>query len=139
MAYQVFERKSSRMGIPMLSFSKLGQVVFNQPAAAILQKEAVETILILWDAAEKKMAMKTTGNKKDPRSYRIRYNPKGNGASFSAKTFLDHVGIDFSQRKQLQVTIDVNSEYFVEIAIPENFFRKDGIQRVPLRNTGTQG
>jgi hypothetical protein len=105
MAYEVFERKTPRLGIPMLSFSRIGQMSFNQSAARILQKETIETILLLWDATARKLAMKATANKKDPRAYTIRYNDKGNGASFSAKTFLDHAGIDFSQRKATSMPI----------------------------------
>lgn len=137
MPYEVFERKTPRMGIPTMTFTKIGQIAFNQPSARVLQKETVETVLLLWDTAEKKLAMKTTSNKKDPRAYTIRYNDKGNGASFSAKTFLDHVGIDYSQRKAIPININTNSEYFLEVSIPESLFKKDGIQRVPLRNTGT--
>jgi len=136
MAYTVFERKTPRLGTPMLSFSKIGTVHFNQPAARALQKETIETVLLLWDAGEKKMAMKATANKKDPRSYTIRFNPKGNCATFSAKTFLDYAGIDFSQRKAIPISINGNNEYFLEVAIPDTFFKKEGVQRVPPRIAG---
>ncbi len=137
MAYEVFERKTPRLGIPMLSFSKIGQMTFNQSAARVMQKETIETVLLLWDAEGKKLALKVTSNKKDMRAYTIRYNEKGNGASFSAKTFLDHAGIDYSQRKAIPININPNSEYFLEVVIPDSLFKKEGIQRVPLRNTGT--
>jgi hypothetical protein len=137
MPYAVFERKTPRMGIPTMSFSRIGQIAFNQHTSRILQKETLETVLLLWDADERKLAMKTTANKKDPRAYTIRFNDKGNGASFSAKTFLDHIGVDYSQRKAIPITINANNEYFLEVAIPESFFKKEGIQSVPLRNTGT--
>ncbi|MGO8719294.1 MAG: hypothetical protein ACLQMO_08760 [Acidobacteriaceae bacterium] len=120
-----------------MSFSKLGQITFNMPAARVLQKETYETILVMWDAAEKKLALKATSNKKDPRAYTIRYNDKGNGASFSAKTFLDYVGIDYSERRGLPIVINPNGEYFVEVAIPDKYFKKEGMQRVPLRAIGS--
>jgi hypothetical protein len=129
MAYTVFERKTPRLGLPMLSFSRIGQIAFNQSAARILQKETIETILVLWDAEEKKLAMKVIGNKKDTRSYTIRYNDKGNGASFSAKTFLDHVGIDYSERKAIPISINPNNEYFVEVSIPDALMKKGGAQQ----------
>jgi hypothetical protein len=129
MAYTVFERKTPRLGIPMLSFSKIGQIAFNQSAARILQKETIETILVLWDAEEKKLAMKVTANKKDTRAYTVRYNEKGNGASFSAKTFLDHAGIDYSERKAIPININPNSEYFVEVPIPEALLKKGATQQ----------
>jgi len=138
MAYEIFERKTPRLGIPMLSFSKLGQIQFNQSASRIMQKETIETILLLWDAKEKKLAMKMTSNKKDLRSYTIRYNDKGNGATFSAKTFLDHIGIDYSQRKGIPININANSEYFLEVAIPDTCFKKEGVQRTQFRIPSSQ-
>lgn len=124
MSYEVFERKTPRMGVPTMTFSKIGQVAFNQFASRILQKETIETVLLLWDHAAKKIAMKATSNKKDTRAYTIRFNDKGNGASFSAKTFLDYVGIDYSQRKPIPITINPNNEYVLEVAIPETLFKK---------------
>ena len=123
MAYEVFTRKVPRMGNPVLSFSKLGQFAFNQPAARILQKETVEHILLLWDASASKLAIKTTSNKKDSRAYRIRYNDKGNGASFSAKTFLDFIGVDITERRPIPIEITPNSEYLIEIKIPTEFLK----------------
>ncbi len=124
MAYEIFTRKIARMGTPVLSFSKIGQLTFNQSAARILQKDAVEYVLLMWDPEAKKLAIKTTSNKKDSRAYRIRYNDKGNGASFSCKTFLDYVGIDYYERKRLPIEINAGNEIIVEAKIPESMFKK---------------
>jgi hypothetical protein len=129
MPYEIFERQTPRTGTPMLSFSKIGGISFNQPASRLLQKEAYDYVLLLWDASAKKLALKATANKKDPRSYLIRYNTKGNGAGFSAKTFLDHVGIDYSRRKALPVEIHPNREFFIEVAIPDALFAKEEAQQ----------
>jgi hypothetical protein len=137
MPYEIFERKTPRIGVPTVSFTKIGQIAFNQAAARILQKESIETILLMWDAAAKKIAMKVTSNKKDQRAYTIRYNNKGNGASFSAKTFLDHIGVDLTGRRAIPITINLNSELFVEVEVPETFFKMGGIQRVQLRQTAS--
>ncbi|MGH9573159.1 MAG: hypothetical protein ACRD40_06470 [Candidatus Acidiferrales bacterium] len=130
MAYEVFTRKITRSGTPRLSFTKLGQIFFNQPAAHILNKETVEYVLLLWDEAAHKIAIKNTSNRKDTRAYKLRYNDKGNGASFSAKTFLDFVGIDLTERHMIPVEITPNNEYLLEVKIPSEFFR--GKQQ-PLR------
>jgi hypothetical protein len=124
MPYEIFTRKIPRMGTPTLGFSKIGQITFNQSASRILQKEAVEYVLLLWDGAANTIAMKSTSNKKDPRAYRIRYNDKGNGASFSAKTFLDYIGLDLSERRTFPVELNPNNEMFVEAQIPESFFNR---------------
>jgi hypothetical protein len=122
--YEVFTRKIPRMGSPVMSFSKLGQVTFNQSAARILQKETIEYILLLWAPEERMMAMKTTSNKKDPRAYHIRFHPKGNGANFSAKTFLDHIGADYSERKSVPIEINGDREMFIEVKLPDAVFKK---------------
>jgi hypothetical protein len=123
-----FTKKTPRLGSPLLSFSKLGQVTFNQTAARILQKEPVEYLMIGWDPLENKIAMKAIANTKDPRAYKIRYNDKGNGASFSAKTFLDHAGIEYSERKPIPIEINTNAEVFLEVKIPEAMLKTKSAQ-----------
>jgi len=122
--YEVFTRKTPRLGTPTITFSKIGQIAFNQSASRILQKATIESILLLWDASDNKLALKSTSNKKDPRAYRIRYNDKGNGASFSAKTFLDHAGIDYSERKPITIDLNPDVEMFLEVKIPDSFMKK---------------
>ena len=137
MAYEVFTRKTPRMGTPTITFSKIGQIAFNQSASRILQKAAIESILLLWDSSEGKLAIKSTSNKKDVRAYRLRYNDKGNGAAFSAKTFLDHVGIDYSERKPIPIDINPDLEMFVEVKIPDAQMKKKSPQmRLIVDKTG---
>ena len=123
MAYEIFTRKTPRMGNPVVSFSKIGQIAFNQYAARQLQKAGVEFVLLMWDPEERKIGIKTAGEK-DPRAYRVRYNDKGNGASFSAKTFLDFIGVDYSERKAIPVELDAETELIVEVKVPDSFFAK---------------
>lgn len=123
--YEIFTRKVPRMGNPTMGFSKIGTITFNQTAARILQKGTpIEYIFLMWDPAAKQMAMKSTSNKKDPRAYRIRYNDKGNGAGFSAKTFLDHIQADYSERRTIPVEINPDHEIFLEVRIPEEFLKR---------------
>jgi hypothetical protein len=124
MPYEVFTRKIQRAGTPTMSFSKTGQIVFNQTAARILQKETIENILLLWDTTENKVGIKSTSNKKDQRAYRIRYADKGNGGAFSAKTFMDHIGLDYSERKSLPIEINPNHELLIEAKLPDSFFKR---------------
>jgi hypothetical protein len=126
--YEVFTRKIPRMGTPMMSFSKLGQITFNQSAARILQKETVEYVLLLWASEDRTMAMKTTSNKKDPRAYHIRFHEKGNGAAFSAKTFLDYIEADYSERKGVPVEINPDREMFLEVKLPDSIFKRKTTQ-----------
>jgi hypothetical protein len=124
MAYEIFTRKVQRAGSPTLSFSRIGQVRFNQSATKILQKDAIEYVLLMWDAAEHKLAFKGTSNKKDPRAYRIHHTDKGNGAGFSAKTFLDYIALDYSERRTVPIEINTNNELLVELQVPDSWFKK---------------
>ena len=125
MPYEIFTKKTPRMGNPVMSFSKIGQIAFNQTASRLLQKHEIENVLLMWDSAESKMAIKSTSNKKDPRAYRLRYNEKGNGASFSAKTFLDYVGIDYTERKPIPIDLNPDSEIFLEVKLPEECLKRN--------------
>jgi hypothetical protein len=131
--YEIFSRKVPRMGTPRMSFSKLGQIVFNTLAAQQLQKAGIEHVLLMWDTEDRKMAVKSTSNKKDSRAYRIRYHAQGNGATFSGKTFLDYIGIDFSQRRGVDVEINPNHELAVEVKLPDEFFKRKSQPRIVSR------
>jgi len=134
--YEVYTRKTPRSISPVMSFSKIGQITFNQGAARILQKATVETVLLLWDAEERKIALKSTSNKKDQRAYRIRYADKGNGASFSAKTFMDYIGLDYSERRGMPIEINPDEEMFIEAKVPDSFFKKKALQPKIVGKTG---
>lgn len=128
--YEIFSRKAPRMGNPMMSFTKIGQITFNTLAAQALQKAAIDSVLIMWDTEERKVALKSTSNKKDSRVYRLRYHDAGNGASFSCKTFLDYIGIDYSQRRGMIVEINPNHEMVVEVKIPDEYFKRKTQPRI---------
>jgi hypothetical protein len=134
-----FTRKTPRIGTPVISFSKIGQITFNQSAARILQKDMIEHVLVGWDPTDNKMAFKSISNKKDPRAYRIRYNDKGNGASFSAKTFLDHAGINYDERKAIPIEPNPQAEIFLEVKIPDNMLKKKSQPTLPrlVEKSGT--
>ncbi len=131
--YEIFERRVPRMGNPMMSFSKLGQITFNTLAAQALQKATVDHVLLMWDTEERKIGVKSTSNKKDSRAYHLRYHDAGNGASFSAKTFLDYIGIDYSQRRGLVVEVNPNHEMVIEVKVPDEFFKRKTQPRIVSR------
>lgn len=137
MGYEIFTRRFTRMGSPMMSFSKLGQITFNQSAAKSLQKEAVEFVFLMWDTEERKIALKSTSSKKDNRAYRIRYHDQGNGASFSAKTFLDYIGIDYSQRRSMPVEVNTAHEMVIEIKVPDDYFKRKTQPRIISKTAAT--
>jgi hypothetical protein len=131
--YEVFSRKGPRMGSPMMSFSKQGQICFNTLAAQQLQKATVDHVLLMWDTEERKMAIKVTSNKRDSRAYNVRYHEAGNGAGCSAKTFLDYIGLDYSQRRGIPVEINANHEMVIEAKIPDEYFKRKTQPRIVSR------
>lgn len=50
MSYEIFARKTRRLGSPGISFNANGIITFNKAAALKLKAEAVENVLVLWDA-----------------------------------------------------------------------------------------
>jgi len=128
--YEVFTRKVPRMGNPVMSFTRAGNVVFNTLAARELQKATIDHVLIMWDTESRKIALKSTSNKKDPRAYRVAYRDEGNGAGFSAKTFLDYIGVDYSARRAMDVDINANHELVIEVKVPDEFFKRKSQPRI---------
>ncbi len=57
-------------------------------------------------------------------------------ASFSAKTFLDHAGIDYSERKPIPIDINPDMEMFLEVKIPETMMKVKSPQMRLLEKTG---
>ncbi|MBI3001950.1 MAG: hypothetical protein HYY46_26355 [Deltaproteobacteria bacterium] len=98
MGYEVFARKVVRTGTPAISINSFGRVGINQSATAILRKNGVEYVLLLWDKDELKIGIQQ-GPKTDTRAYRLAFSKKGSGASFSAKTFFVHINYDFSKTR----------------------------------------
>lgn len=116
MGYEIFERKTRRLGSPGISFNANGIITFNKAAALKLKAEAVENVLVLWDAAQHKIAIRRIG-KKDARSYHLHFGKRDNGGGFSAKTLLDHIGFDFAQTRSMPATWNEEEAMF-EVEVP---------------------
>jgi hypothetical protein len=96
MAFEVFSRKVRRLASPQVTLTTLGRLALNKAATAILEKRVVENVVLLWDADTKRFAIRPI-NKKDSRAYRVHYGKNGNGAGFSAVTFMDHIGYNYKE------------------------------------------
>ena len=112
MGFEVFDRKTTRRVEPTVTLTILGRIALNTGAATILQKVAAEYVLLLWDAETKRVAVKVVG-KKEPRSYVLHYGKNGNGAGFSALTFLNHIKYDFSESRPFPLQWDEGGNMFV--------------------------
>ena len=127
MAYEVFSRNSPRIGTASLSFGKSGTFAFNQAASRQMQAAGVQFVIVLWDSVDKKLALQVAPNADDDRAYKMRFNPKGNGASFSARPFLEWAGINYTAEKKTNISIKIvpNAEYLIEVKIPDRWFQAD--------------
>jgi len=133
MAYEIYERKVVRAGSPAISISAGGRMSFNKIASEIMEKEAFDFVLLLWDKEHRKMAIRPI-TKKDSRSYRIHYSKRRNGAGFHAKTFLDYVGYTHGTggTKAIPATWNQVDNIF-EAEIPAEFLRESRQTRLPIQ------
>ncbi|MDP2996498.1 MAG: hypothetical protein Q8N47_03355 [Bryobacterales bacterium] len=108
MAFEIFSRKVRRLASPQVTLTTLGRIALNKAATVILEKQAVENVILLWDIETKRFAIRPI-SKKDSRAYRVHYGKKGNGAGFSAVTFLDHIGYN-GRNESRSFSADWNEE-----------------------------
>ena len=112
MPFEVFDRKTIRRVEPTVTLTILGRIAMNTGAATLLQKAGAEYVLLLWDPDAKKVAIKVIG-KKEPRAYVLHFGKNGNGAGFSAMTFLNHIKYDFSESRAFPLEWDETGNMFV--------------------------
>ncbi len=128
MAFEIYNRKVVRRGSPSVTATKLGRLAINKTATQYFEKLAVEFVLLLWDAELRKIGVRPI-IKKDPRAYRVVYGEKGNGAGFSAKTFLDYIGLDFSSSRAMPANWNAEQE-ILEVEVPQDFLAGKAQQKL---------
>jgi len=116
MSYVIFEKTVRRDTEPRVTISTLGRIQFNSSASRILDKNAVETVLLQWDKDARKVGIKSIA-KKDDRAYKMRYAKKGKGAGFAAKTFLEWIGHNYSETKNYPCEWN-EAESMFEVTLP---------------------
>lgn len=131
MAFEIFTRKVIRTGNPAIGFNALGRISLNQAATAQFRKDAVEFVLLLWDRDAHTVALRPI-TKKDSRAYRVAYNKKANACGFSAKTFFDYIGLDYTSSFAVPAEWD-DEEGFFRIVVPAEKLKDERQQRlVPM-------
>jgi len=134
MGYEIFTRKTQYRGSPGISLTRKGILAFNKGASTILQKEAVENVLLLWDKEKRMIGIRPIG-KKDPRSYMVHMNKRGDGAGFSAATFLKHIEYKTSETRSFLAQWNELQQMF-EIEVPEEYLKKDVLVTPTVINKG---
>jgi hypothetical protein len=136
MAYEIFTRKVRKLGTPAVTVTKLGRMSLNKAATAPLEKQGVENVLVMWELEKKQFAIRPIA-KKDARSYKLNYGAKGKGAGFSAKTFFDYIGLDYSECRTMPAEWN-DQEVMFEVKVPDEFFLQKKQQVVPMDTTKKQ-
>jgi hypothetical protein len=124
MPFEIFSRKVKWKGTPSVTFTKLGRFAFNKAATARFEKDAVENVLLLWDQDNRLVGVRPI-TKKDPRAYKLHMGKKGNGSGFSATTFLQHIGYDYSESRSMTAKWDDGDEMYL-IEVPGEYLRANG-------------
>lgn len=128
MPFEIFSRKVIRRGTPSVTATKLGRMAINKTASAYLEKNAVEYVLLLWDADLLKIGIRPI-SKKDTRAYKVTYGEKGNGAGFSAKTFFDYIDLDYTASRVLPAAWNAEQE-ILEVDVPSEFLKNGAQQKL---------
>jgi hypothetical protein len=118
MAYEVFERTGARVEEPSLSLAPDGRITFNAAAVRILIEAGVKSVLVLWDRANSKVALKAAA-KSDKNSYAVSLTDRHSG-SLRAKSFFSHIGWNAPKRMMLPA-IWIEKDKMFEITLPHEY------------------
>lgn len=122
MAYEVLGASDRRKpaGRPMVSIQPSGSIRVNIEATQILKELGAERVLLMWDQDRRKIAI-TPAAKNDQRSFKLRYDPSGNGAQFAAKSLASRIG--WHAEQSVRILIHQSGELLEGVLPAENLTR----------------
>jgi hypothetical protein len=115
-AYELFERTAVRVETPTLAIAPSGRVAINAAACRLLMEAGIKTVVILWDNATNKMAVKAAP-KGEKNSFTVTFVRGNHSGSFTAKAFLRHIGWNAAKRERLATTWNATEKMF-ETTLP---------------------
>jgi|SRR5215831_5157432 len=115
MPYQVFHKTATRVETPALTIRSSGRIAINAAATRILLAARVQSVLLLWDSANRKMALQAAP-KGDQNAFRVSAS-RQNAGSVRAKAFLKHIGWKAAQPMRFTATWN-DKEKMLEIKLP---------------------
>jgi len=120
MSYEIFEKKSTRIGHPAVTINSVGKIYFNQETSDWLRDHKVKQVLLGW-SRDSLMVIVKAARATDTRAYRVAYNAKGGGATITAKSFLNWIGFT-RDMPLLTVGVDLDEERrAIEFEIPTQY------------------
>lgn len=124
MAYEVFTRTAVRVESPTISIVPDGRMVLNAAASRILSASGVKYVVLLWDKASRRMAVKATA-KGDKNGYAVSLS---HGASLRAKAFTRHIGWTATRRELLPATWN-EKDLMLEVSLPLRCLGSKGLSK----------
>jgi hypothetical protein len=118
MAYEMFERSAVRVDTPALSISPSGRLAINAAACRLLMEARIKTVVILWDEATNRMAIRAAP-KGERNSFTITFTGR-HSASLRAKSFFNHIGWNAPKSETLATTWNAAEKMF-EAALPPRY------------------
>ena len=109
MTYKVFTETGSRIGKPQVSIWSRGQIGLNQGAMKRFKLKDFNYAIILYDEETRKGGTRFTNDEDSPGIIKLVKRGSG-GVSFSAVSFLNHYGIQFSKTTKYFLTHDKSNE-----------------------------
>jgi len=142
MSWQIYEKTRERKATePIMTISKkFGRLAFNSPAAEIMKKNAMESVLLMWNPENLQIGIRNV-MKKDARAYSLHFAKKQYGASFGARSFLNHIGYDYSETRKFSCEWNEQDGIFVVQLTLDAFASKSGqrITKMPVnRSKGSE-
>jgi hypothetical protein len=118
MAYELFKRTAIRISTPTVAVTPQGRVIINAAAVRILVEAGVKSVLLLWDRATNKMAIKAAP-KGDKNAYAVSFTSKSSG-SLRAKAFWAYIGWSAPRRETLPAVWN-EMDKMLEVALPPQY------------------
>ena len=129
MAYEVYNRTKVRTDTPTISLVPDGRIVLNSAAVRILTSNGIRFVLLLWDSATHKMALKASA-KGNRDAFAV--SSGDHSGSLRAKSFLAHVGWDAPVRDTLPAVWNDIDRMF-EVMLPPAFLKPASAPEKPRK------
>ena len=121
MAYEVFQRLTTRIGNPTVSIVPDGRITLNAGASRVLSGAGIKTVELLWDKSRLRIALKATA-KGNENAYAVSFNGGNGSASLRAKSFVSHIGWNAPRRVRLAAVWDQKNK-MLEASLPRQYLR----------------
>lgn len=119
MPYEIFTRTRTSTVTPSISINNKARIGLNRATTKIFNENAVEFVLLMWDADRYRMAFRPIV-KKDNRAYGVSY--ARSAGMFTAKMFLEHIGYDYSEGRSFPASWN-EADNMLEVDIPAEYIK----------------